>query len=131
MIQILILHLSRQPSPIRTWTTTNIPMERFQRVSRYAQFDMKSGLVLPIFKDEIKELEKEGEAALDVEDLRKKMMEAKLEADKAKTEVVEQKKEVTGGKEKKTTEDEVEKSKDVDGLGPKPEIEAEKKSSEK
>jgi len=84
-------------------------------------------------EDEIKELEKEGEAALDVEDLRKKMMEAKLEADKAKTEVVvvEQKKEATGGKEKKTTEDEVEKSKDVDGLGPKPEIEAEKKSSEK
>ena len=68
-----------------------------------------------------------------MEDLRKKMMEAKLEADKAKTEVVvvEQKKEATGGKEKKTTEDEVEKSKDVDGLGPKPEIEAEKKSSEK
>merc|ERR1712045_16792 len=62
-------------------------------------------------EDEIKELEKEGEAALDVEDLRKKMMEAKLEAEVF--EVVEQKKEATGGKEKKTTEDEVEKSKDV------------------
>ena len=41
----------------------------------------------------------------DVDDLRKKMMEAKLEADKAKTEMVEQKKEATGGKEKKTTEE--------------------------
>merc|ERR1712186_65202 len=61
-------------------------------------------------EDEVKELEKEGEAHLDVEDLRKKMMEAKLEADKAKAEA----KEETGeGKDEKAAEAEVEKSKDA------------------
>jgi len=77
-------------------------------------------------EDEVKELEKEGEAALDVDDLRKKMAEAKVEAGKAKPEA-EQKKEATEGKEEKTMAKEAEKVKDAAGHGPKPELEAEKK----
>ena len=79
-------------------------------------------------------MEKEGEAHLDVEDLRKKMMEAKLEADKAKAEAREkakaESKEETGeGKDEKTAEAEVEKSKepkDPADHGQKPEVETEK-----
>ena len=72
-------------------------------------------------------MEKEGEAHLDVEDLRKKMMEAKLEADKAKAEAKE--KETGEGKDEKAAEAEVEKSKDPKGPadhGQKPEVETEK-----
>ena len=62
-------------------------------------------------------MEKEGEAHLDVEDLRKKMMEAKLEADKAKAEAREkakaESKEETGeGKDEKVAEAEADKSKE-------------------
>jgi len=86
-------------------------------------------------EDEVKELEKEGEAHLDVEDLRKKMMEAKLEADKAKAEArekakAESKEKETGeGKDEKAAEAEVEKSKepkDPADHGQKPEVETEK-----
>ena len=72
-------------------------------------------------------MEKEGEAHLDVEDLRKKMMEAKLEADKAKAESKE--KETGEGKDEKAAEAEVEKSKepkDPADHGQKPEVETEK-----
>ena len=79
-------------------------------------------------------MEKEGEAHLDVEDLRKKMMEAKLEADKAKAEArekasAESKEKETGeGKDEKAAEAEVEKSKepkDPADHGQKPEVETE------
>ena len=72
-------------------------------------------------------MEKEGEAHLDVEDLRKKMMEAKLEADKGKAETKE--KETGEGKDEKAAEAEVEKSKepkDPADHGQKPEVETEK-----
>jgi len=92
-------------------------------------------------EDEVQELEIEGKAALDVEglrrkmieakleglgadDLRRKMLEAKLEAGKEKTPVDQEKKE-------KTVDEEVETSKGAADHGPKPEIEAEKKSAEK
>ena len=78
-------------------------------------------------------MEKEGEAHLDVEDLRKKMMEAKLEADKAKAEAKEkakaEEKETGEGKDEKAAEAEVEKSKDPKDPtdhGQKPEVETEK-----
>ena len=67
---------------------------------------------------------KEEEAHLDMEDLSQKMMEAKLEADKAKAEAKE--KETGEGKDEKAVEAEAEKSKepkDPADHGQKPETE--------
>ena len=105
---------------------------------RITLFQYRDTLVLPKIKywarhlssDEVKELEKEGEADLDVDDLRKKMMEAKIEDKKAKSES-EQKKQAAEGNEEKSGEDQVEKSKDADGHGSKPDVEVEKKPADK
>merc|ERR1712117_263562 len=82
-------------------------------------------------EDEVKQLEKEGEAHLDVEDLRKKMMEAKLEADKAKAEArekakAESKDKETGeGKDEKAEVEKSKEPKDPADHGQKPEVETE------